>query len=410
MSWIRNLTSPQWLVYDNNNNILYVSNRISGTISKICVSTGNVEQNWIYGLTSPYGLAIHNNYLYMADMMSSSILQIDMEKGIINNKTWAVIEPYFPKHLCINNNIMYVSCPNSNTICKIQIDNDSNASIIEKEWISKSSGLRTPNGITCDNNGYLYVSNYDNNTISKINMTTSEIEVYWVSSNLLDQPTGMCVFNNFIYIVNERCGSLCQINIDSKVVTNSVWASNMCNPISVIHDTVNTIYISSNGDQSIYRYNIINDVVEMYTENRKVLEEMQIPNKIKVPNMIQNNLSSIYREIADVAPNSLDISISSEKTLEKLNLIQEQLNLIYEKLNIMNQSSSEIKSEKEIENNQEKDSQKKIEKSQSKSIVTIKKNLPHNKPLMDLKVNNIYPHKGHFTNKHIKLTYKIVKL
>ena len=247
MSWINGFFDPQWLVYDNKNNFIYVSNRSNGTISKVDCTNGNTEYDWISGLSSPYGLAVCDDYLYIADMNASSIVQVNIKEGSIENIEWASISPSLPLHISILNNIMFVSCPNSNTICKIQIDSHCKADIIEKDWIPKSAGLKRPIGLVTDNNKYLYISNNDNNAISKIDIFTGEIDIYWIVSNLLDHPNGMCIMDKYIYIANKNFGTICQINIVNKSITNSEWACQMQTPISVIHDNSNTIFASSNG-------------------------------------------------------------------------------------------------------------------------------------------------------------------
>ena len=71
--WIvDNLSTPESVVYDSLNNLLYVSSingdpadkDRNGYISKINLKGEIVEKKWIATLDAPKGMAISDNYLY----------------------------------------------------------------------------------------------------------------------------------------------------------------------------------------------------------------------------------------------------------------------------------------------------------------------------------------------------------
>jgi len=70
------LSKPESVVYDEVTDFLYVSNINgkalaldgNGYISKISTSGKVIEKEWVSGLDGPKGLAIHNKFLYVADI------------------------------------------------------------------------------------------------------------------------------------------------------------------------------------------------------------------------------------------------------------------------------------------------------------------------------------------------------
>jgi hypothetical protein len=431
MSWIIGLVHPQWMTYDNNNHCIYISNRSNGTISKIDIHTESIEHEWITGLTSPYGLAMHDNYLYIADMNTSRIIQINTMMGIVENEQWAFIAPYYPYHISIIDNTMYISCPSSNTISRIQIDNTNCATAVEKEWISKKAGLKTPNGLVNDKNGFLYVSNTENNVISKVNIETCDIEVSWFSSNLVCSPCGMCIIDDIIYIVNENFGTICQVNIKNKIVINPEWSPNMVKPLSIIFDSDNNIYVSSRGEVSIYRYSIgisDNSICDYKETTKDTIQDNTTNNQSQEPEKelksIQYQIENIHKEMTNESsknttdnPNPTEVSI----TFSKLESIQRTLTMIYEKLNDLNMNPQTLSSK---DNNTDiAIAIQKVKKEDtatteglstptqtSQPFITIKRNFIYRPPVVDLQLHGYYPNKKRFVNKLIKLTYKIKKL
>ncbi len=83
------LKVPESVYFDAKRKVLYVSNidgepwgdDKKGSIGKVGVDGRVVAAEWITGLSAPKGMAVHGNNLYVGDM--SSVVVIDLEKGAI---------------------------------------------------------------------------------------------------------------------------------------------------------------------------------------------------------------------------------------------------------------------------------------------------------------------------------------
>lgn len=86
------LKTPESLVYDRDNDILYVSNVNSkpwekdnnGFISKMNLKGDIIEANWIKGLSAPKGMGIYKDKLYVTDI--DELIEIDTKKGEITQR------------------------------------------------------------------------------------------------------------------------------------------------------------------------------------------------------------------------------------------------------------------------------------------------------------------------------------
>ena len=83
---------PESVVFDKENNILYVSNMQgdpfskdgNGFISKVDLDGNIVKLKWIEGLHAPKGLAISKGKLYVGDV--DQLIEIDIKAGKISKK------------------------------------------------------------------------------------------------------------------------------------------------------------------------------------------------------------------------------------------------------------------------------------------------------------------------------------
>jgi sugar lactone lactonase YvrE len=90
------LKLPESVIYDDDNNILYVSSMQddpfkkdgNGFISKVDLDGNIVELNWINGLNAPKGLAISKDKLYVGDV--DQLVEIDIQQGKVINRYDAV--------------------------------------------------------------------------------------------------------------------------------------------------------------------------------------------------------------------------------------------------------------------------------------------------------------------------------
>ena len=83
---------PESVIYDEKNNVLYVSNIVnhpfkkdgSGFISKLSLTGEVLELEWIKELNAPKGLTIVNDKLYIADI--DELVEVDIANSKILNK------------------------------------------------------------------------------------------------------------------------------------------------------------------------------------------------------------------------------------------------------------------------------------------------------------------------------------
>lgn len=83
---------PESVIYDSNNDVLYVSNIVnhpfkkdkSGFISKLSLDGEIIELNWITSLNAPKGLTIVKDKLYIADV--DELVEVDINSASVTNK------------------------------------------------------------------------------------------------------------------------------------------------------------------------------------------------------------------------------------------------------------------------------------------------------------------------------------
>jgi len=84
------LKLPESVIYDETNNVLYVSNMQddpfkkdgNGFISKVDLSGNILELKWVTGLNAPKGFAISKDKLYVADV--DQLVEIDIKPGKVS--------------------------------------------------------------------------------------------------------------------------------------------------------------------------------------------------------------------------------------------------------------------------------------------------------------------------------------
>ena len=93
LEWeINNLSNPESVVYDPENDVLYVSNvngaptdkDSNGFISRVSTDGTILDREWITGMHAPKGLAITNGKLYVADI--DTLIEIDIANAQVSNR------------------------------------------------------------------------------------------------------------------------------------------------------------------------------------------------------------------------------------------------------------------------------------------------------------------------------------
>lgn len=140
------LSQPESIVYHSRKDILYVSNngigQDDGFISKLNADGEILEREWIANLSSPSGMSIEENILYVADV--NTLLAIDVDTGEIYKKYSHEGAIKFKDVTVADNGQVFVSDPSDNAIYKL---NEGKFDL----WV-KSESLNSPTGLLAEKN------------------------------------------------------------------------------------------------------------------------------------------------------------------------------------------------------------------------------------------------------------------
>ena len=150
--------NPESVAYAPKQNVLFVSNvngkptqkDQNGFISKVSPSNGSIiELNWVSGLNAPKGIAIskNNSRLYVSDI--TDLVEIDIDNGKIMKRFNAPGSIFLNDVVSDNQGNIYVSDTITNTIYKLDGNNNNNSSSLQV-WL-QSPQLNGPNGLHVDN-------------------------------------------------------------------------------------------------------------------------------------------------------------------------------------------------------------------------------------------------------------------
>jgi streptogramin lyase len=167
------LKEPESVIYDSNEDVLYVSNINNppagkdgnGSIGKISLNGEIQEVEWVIdGMDSPKGLGLFNGLLYVADLK---------KVVVINTKTGK----------------------------------------LEKTIEIPDAGML--NDITVDDAGIIYISDSDRGRIYTVKNGTAEI---WIEKDFFQKPNGLLAHQGAFYMIDMNSGIFYEINKKTKVL------------------------------------------------------------------------------------------------------------------------------------------------------------------------------------------------
>ena len=137
---------PESVIYDKENDILYVSNMQddpfkkdkNGFISKVDLDGNIVKLKWVKGLNAPKGLAISKGKLYVGDV--DQLVEIDIKEGKISNRYDAVGAALLNDVAADSKGNIYVSDTFTDTIYRLNTFGQLT------KWLY-SPELQAPNGL-----------------------------------------------------------------------------------------------------------------------------------------------------------------------------------------------------------------------------------------------------------------------
>ncbi len=155
---------PESVVYDQDENILYFSNNITGSgggISKLSTDGKNLDYEWVKGLNSPTGITLYGNEIYVVER--SSVAVIDKYSGIITERI-KLEEAVFPNDITVDDKgVIYISDSGGSKIYRIRDK-------VSEIWLERGDILN-PNGIDY-HDGLLYVGCSGDASVKKIDIKT----------------------------------------------------------------------------------------------------------------------------------------------------------------------------------------------------------------------------------------------
>ncbi|MFY0687480.1 MAG: hypothetical protein JXQ90_09960 [Cyclobacteriaceae bacterium] len=167
------LRTPECVIYDKPNDVLYVSNINenpwekdgNGFISRLSTNGEVLELKWVEGLHGPKGMALKDNSLFVNDM--DELVEINTSTGEIINRTVVTDENCRLNDATIGDDgTLYISGSGNQTV--YQVKDGTIDTLI-------SGDLGRPNGLLALGNQLLILGNVDT-TIKSLNLKTMELK------------------------------------------------------------------------------------------------------------------------------------------------------------------------------------------------------------------------------------------
>lgn len=146
MQWeIDGFKNPESVVYDKDSNLLYVSNvngqpsekTGNGYISTVSVDGKIVNSEWVSGLNAPKGLAVSGSKLYVADI--DTLVVIDIDTGSIIQRHTVVDAEFLNDVAAGDDGSIYVTDMMLNRIHRLQ--NNHFSTLVESEQLENPNGI-----------------------------------------------------------------------------------------------------------------------------------------------------------------------------------------------------------------------------------------------------------------------------
>jgi hypothetical protein len=206
----KDLKTPESVLYDNSDDVLYVSNinnkpwekDNNGFISKMNLKGDIIEAQWVKGLSAPKGMGISKGKLYVADI--NQIAEIDIKKGEIINKYTIDTAKKLNDITVDKSGTVYVSDKGAATIYSLKKG--------KVELFLKNVELKEINGLYAQGN-ILYAGL--ENKVVNIDLITKSITTFVDNTGPIDGlvPTGKGTF-----LVSDWTGCIYEIKQGQKPV------------------------------------------------------------------------------------------------------------------------------------------------------------------------------------------------
>jgi len=204
------LTTCESVLYDEDQNLLYVSNINgvpdakdgNGFISKVSLDGKITERFWVKGIDAPKGMGLNNGKLYVADI--DRVHEIDVKTGKITH-TYPVADSKFLNDIAVDNGKVYISDSGGGSI--YVIENGKLSTFIKD--------LQGPNGLFGEN-GKLVVALWAGKSINTLDLAS---KVITLRTDSIPNPDGIEAIGNNEYLVSSWDGMINYIDSDWKKTT-----------------------------------------------------------------------------------------------------------------------------------------------------------------------------------------------
>lgn len=204
------LRTPESVLFDRNNNILYVSNVNlnpwekdgNGFISKMDTKGNIQELKWITGLDGPKGMGISGESLFIADI--NTVVEANLKTGEITNKITIDGKPDLNDITVGKDGMVYVSGSGSNTIYQVQ-----NGELVE---IFKGGDERF-NGLFWEEDRMLLITS-GSSLFKEINRETNEVKV--IAENM-GHGDGIAPVGDGGYLTTSWKGAIFYVSPENEV-------------------------------------------------------------------------------------------------------------------------------------------------------------------------------------------------
>lgn len=200
------LTTCESVIYDQNADMLYVSNINgapdtkdgNGFISKVNLEGKVVEVKWITGIDAPKGMGLHNGKLFVTDI--DKIHEIDIASGKIT-KTHAIADAKFLNDVTVDaDGKVYISDMMSGDI-----------TLLEKGKLSKwMTNVNGPNGLFARDNNELIMLSWNDKSVNVIDSAKQVV----MKTDSIDNPDGVEAVGNGAYLVSSWNGMIHYVDHD----------------------------------------------------------------------------------------------------------------------------------------------------------------------------------------------------
>lgn len=199
------LTTCESVLYDESQNVLYVSNINgapdgkdgNGFISRLSLEGEILDLEWVRGIDAPKGMGLHNGKLYVTDI--DRVHEINTADGNIT-RTYPVEGATFLNDIAVDNGKVYISDSRGGAIYVIE----------DGELSTFMRDLKGPNGLFVDGDRLL-VAFWGESTLNTLDPSTKEVIK---RTEGIENPDGIEAIGDNEFLVSSWNGIIHHIDSD----------------------------------------------------------------------------------------------------------------------------------------------------------------------------------------------------